>query len=181
MQEQSNTQHNASNDNQTRIAMKLNLHITFNQHGGNYSFFSCMMQIQYTCYLRMPCIDQQAAESLALTAIALEWTINELCKSQRTNRARAMLSWQMSTAGALNRSANRRNDGTYYNEQKTDSRCSSCSSPDTRANFFSMAVIAHARATFGRHPLKNVDPKAGGARTVDPKAGARHIDFPYLI
>ena len=50
-----------------------------------------------------------------------------------------------------------------------------------RANFFSTAVIALARATFGRRPLNNVDPKAGGARTVDPKAGARHLDFPNWI
>ena len=44
-----------------------------------------------------------------------------------------------------------------------------------------MAIFAFALVTCGRRPLKNVDPKAGGARTVDPKTGARHLDFPYWI
>ena len=46
---------------------------------------------------------------------------------------------------------------------------------------FSMAIIAFALVTCGRRPLKNEDPKAGGARTVDPKTGTRHLDFPYWI
>ena len=137
----------------------------------------------------MPCIDQQAAESLARIAAnrkshaAHAWRWN----GRLTNFAKAseqiLLArrcagrcqpWVPCTdqriAEFMARIAtnNRRTHGALLAQAR-------------RVNFFSMAIIAHAFATCGRRPLKNVDPKAGGARTVDPKTGARHLDFPYWI